>query len=180
MLADSAIIGTVVELEEGCGLAIEGLKDTVMPLVLAQGAPNPAGFKNKRVQIMGASDGKRITLKSIDELQPREKDLVFKVKSKGVRARVLEYLPNKNHRHPGQSCKSHAWTREEADGAEGSVTREFRVPAYKARTQIRVLVRIEGKEGAADSEEFSWNGEMWLDKNLDAVEKAVEVALEAP
>ena len=174
------IIGTVAETTDGWKLEIEGLKDTAMPLLPDRGAPNMAGYKGKRVQVMGESDGKAITYKSVDELQPKEKDLVLKVTAKGDRFKILEYLPNRAHRHAGKSCKTHAWVRETVEAKESGVTREIRVPAYKNLLGVHVFVRAERGDGSTDSDEWSFNGEQWLDKDLAGVDKAVELTVEAP
>jgi len=181
LLLDSIpIVGTVVQTTDGWKLEIEGLKDTAMPLIAERGAPNMAAYKGKRVQVMGESDGKAITYASVDELHPREKDLVLKVTAKGDRFKVLEYLPNRSHRHPGKSCKTHAWVRETIEAKEGGVTREIRIPAYKIRHFVHVFIRVERGDGSADSDDWSFSGEQWIDKELAGIDKTVEITVEAP
>jgi len=181
LLLDTApVIGVLNKSDDGWSFTVEGLKDTVLPVVFAAGAPSPAPFKARRVQVLGECDGRTLTVTGIDELMPREKDLVLKISAKASKISVLEYLSDRNHKHAGATCRVHSWSRFASESTTGACAAEIRVPAYKNRMHVRVFVRAESKNGAKDSDDWSFNGEMWLDRDLKGVDKPVDVSLEAP
>jgi hypothetical protein len=180
LLDTSPHVGVLQKTDDGWTFTVEGLKETVLPAAFTPSAPSPAPFKGKRVQVLAESDGRTLTISNIDELMPREKDLVLKITAKASKIAVLEYLSDRGHKHPGSTCRSHAWSRFAAESTTGACAAELRVPAYKNRMHVRVFVRAESKNGAKESDDWSFNGETWLDRALNGVDKPVDVSLEAP
>jgi hypothetical protein len=171
------LTGTVDRTDGAWTLTLDGEKQA-RPLAAAPGCPSLAAFKGKRVQIIGERDAAAVTARLVEEVHPAEKDLVLKIKSTGVKATVFEYLPSTLHKHPGRTCKSHAWARATVEARDGAIDAEIRVPAYVNRLNVRVFVRVEGKTESKDADDASFNGGQWLDRDLKPIEKPVDITLD--
>ncbi|MBI2930835.1 MAG: hypothetical protein HYY16_04225 [Planctomycetes bacterium] len=158
------------------------------PVTFPRTAPSNASFVGKRVQVVGrrALPEDPIEVAQIVEVEPPERDLVLDVEATGpedarVEVEVREYYPGTGHAHAG-SCRVHAWTRRRVDG-ERRAKAKIRLPAYKGGPPTRVYLRATTPGCApAESQEFCWNAEEWVDADLAKVEgpRAVALALKTP
>lgn len=175
-LDEQVFTGRVERVGRTWVLHVDGGKDPV-PL---RGA-NPTSDARNRVQVIGTRDAEGIDARLIESIHPADKDLAFAFKAAGLRAFIFEYVIDPAHRHPGRTCRAHAWRRAVIEGVEGRIEGTIPVPAYldRDRERVRVFARVQGETEVRDSEDWRFDGKEWLDLNLKAAAR-VEIAFEVP